>query len=76
MKWWTKHQAEGAHLRLLNPDGSSENGTAEEHLMVAAETGEYTGDGHHVRSDGSTFWAYVTLTGLRDSQGELVGFTR
>ena len=69
-------QAEGAHLRLLYPDGGSEDGTAEEHLRMAAETGEYNGEGHRIRSDGSTFWAYVTLTALRNQEGELVGYTK
>ena len=76
LKWWTKEQAEGAHLRLLYPDRGGEDGTAEEHLEQAAQTGEYTGEGHRVRSDGSTFWAYVTLTALRNPSGELVGFTK
>ena len=76
MKWWTKQQAEGAHLRLLYPDGGSEDGTAQDHLQQAAETGEYTGEGHRVRSDGSTFWAYVTLTALRRANGTLVGFAK
>ena len=76
MKWWTKEQAEGGHLRMLYPDGGSEDGTAEAHLEQAAQTGEYTGEGHRVRSDGSTFWAYVTLTALRNPQGELIGFTK
>jgi len=76
MKWWTKQQAEGAHLRLLYPDGGSEDGTAESHLVMAAESGEYNGEGHRVRADGSTFWAYVTLTALRNDDGRLVGFTK
>jgi PAS domain S-box-containing protein len=76
MKWWTKQQAEGSHLRMLYPDGGAEDGTAESHVAVAAETGEYTGEGHRVRSDGSTFWAYVTLTALRDPEGKLLGFTK
>lgn len=76
MKWWTRRQAEGAHLRLLYPDGGSEDGTAESHLLAAAETGEYNGEGHRIRSDGSTFWAYVTLTALRNAEGALVGFAK
>ena len=76
MKWWTKQQAEGSHLRLLYPDGGADDGTAESHLMVAAEDGEYNGEGHRVRNDGSTFWAYVTLTALRNPEGELVGFAK
>ena len=76
MKWWTREQAEGAHLRLLYPDGGSEDGSAEAHLQAAAETGEYTGEGYRVRSDESRFWAYVTLTALRNSDGQLVGYTK
>lgn len=76
MKWWTKAQAQGAHLRLLYPDGGSEDGTAEAHLQAAAERGEYTGEGHRVRSDGSTFWARVTLTALKDADGQIQGFAK
>jgi PAS domain S-box-containing protein len=76
MKWWTRAQAEGAHLRMLYPDGGAEDGTSDEHLRSAAEHGEYNGEGHRVRSDGSTFWAYVTLTALRNPDGDLVGFTK
>jgi PAS domain S-box-containing protein len=76
MKWWTRQQAEGAHLRLLYPDGGSEDGTAEHHIQAAAERGEYNGEGHRVRSDGTLFWAYVTLTALRNPDGKLVGFTK
>src|SRR3954453_22797462 len=45
MKWWTKHQAEGAHLRVLYPDGGAEDGTGEAHLAAAAAHGEYNGEG-------------------------------
>jgi PAS domain S-box-containing protein len=76
MKWWTKAQAEGAHLRILYPDGGAEDGSAEKHLELAAEKGEYTGEGHRVRRDGSTLWAYVTVTALRNPEGQLVGFTK
>jgi PAS domain S-box-containing protein len=76
IKWWTKKQAEGAHLRLLYPDGGSEDGTAEEHLQTAAETGEYTGEGQRVRADGSTFWGGISLTALRDADGVLLGFAK
>src|SRR5688572_24616885 len=66
IKWWTKDQAEGAHLRLLYPPGGSDDGTTEEHLAHAAEHGEYTGEGERVRGDGSTFWGGITLTALYD----------
>jgi PAS domain S-box-containing protein len=72
---WTKEQATGAHLRLLYPQGGSNDGTAETHLEIAADAGEYRGEGQRLRSDGSTFSADVTLTALRDSGGKLQGFT-
>ncbi len=76
IKWWTKDQAEGSHLRLLYPAGGSEDGTAEEHLRQAAERGEYTGEGHRMRNDCSVFWAGVTLTALWDEDGTLLGFAK
>ena len=76
VKWWSREQAEGAHLRLLYPDGGSEDGTAEAHLQEAAESGEYIGEGQRVRVDGSTFWAGISLTALRDATGELIGFAK
>ena len=76
MKWWTKAEAEGAHLRLLYPDGGSDDGTAEAHLEEAAARGEYTGEGHRMRNDCSVFWAGVTLTALRDDDGALLGFAK
>ncbi|MFL5385855.1 MAG: PAS domain-containing sensor histidine kinase [Longimicrobiaceae bacterium] len=76
MKWWTREEAEGAHLRLLYPPGGSEDGTAEAHLAEAAERGEYTGEGQRIRSDGSTFWGGITLTALRGEDGSLLGFAK
>ncbi|HEY8357161.1 MAG TPA: PAS domain-containing protein [Ramlibacter sp.] len=76
MKWWTREEAEGAHLRLLYPEGGSEDGTAEAHLLESAQTGEYVGEGQRVRRGGSTFWAHVVLTALRDPQGKLIGFAK
>jgi PAS domain S-box-containing protein len=76
MKWWLPEEAEGAHLRLLYPEGGSEDGTAEGHLIESAATGEYVGQGQRIRRGGSTFWAHVTLTALRDPEGELLGFVK
>ena len=76
IKWWTKEEAEGAHLRLLYPEGGAEDGTAEEHLRQAEINGEYQGEGRRVRRDGSIFWAGITLTALRNPDGSLLGFAK
>jgi hypothetical protein len=61
---------------MLYPEEGSEDGTAEGHLRDAARLGEYAGEGQRVRRDGSTFWAAVTLTALRDDEGKLFGFAK
>ena len=76
IKWWTRDQVEGAHFRVLYPDGGAEDGTAEDHLVQAAQRGEMVSEGQRVRSDGSTFWAGATLTPLRDADGKLQGFAK
>ncbi|HEX8393683.1 MAG TPA: PAS domain-containing protein [Longimicrobium sp.] len=76
MKWWTREEAEGAHLRLLYPEGGAEDGTAEAHLRDSERTGESHGEGSRVRRDGSTFWADITLTALRNPEGVLMGFAK
>ncbi|MBW3655384.1 MAG: PAS domain S-box protein [Gemmatimonadetes bacterium] len=76
IKWWTPDQMEGAHFRVLYPDGGAEDGTAEGHLAEAARRGEMVSEGQRIRSDGSTFWAGATLTALRDANGELQGYAK
>jgi PAS domain S-box-containing protein len=76
MKRWSKEEAEGSHLRMLYLDGGSEDGTAEDHIIDSAEQGEYVGEGQRVRGDGTTFWARVTLTALKDENGKLIGFSK
>ena len=76
IKWWTRDQVEGAHFRVLYPDGGAEDGTAEGHLAEAARRGEMVSEGSRVRSDGSTFWAGATLTALKDADGSLQGFAK
>ena len=76
LKRWTRAEAEGAHLRLLYIDGGSEDGTAEGHLLEAAQNGESVSEGHRVRGDGTTFWAHITLTALRSDDGTLLGFAK
>jgi signal transduction histidine kinase len=45
-------------------------------LVIAEQDGRFTDEGWRVRKDGSTFWASVVVTPLRDSKGELCGFSK
>jgi PAS domain S-box-containing protein len=43
-------------------------------MQEAAATGRFEENGWRVRKDGSTFWANVVITAIRDSSGTLRGF--
>jgi protein-histidine pros-kinase len=45
-------------------------------LELAHSRGQYQEVGLRVRKDGSSFWAYILLTALRDSSGKLYGFSK
>ena len=45
-------------------------------MRRATEVGVATVEGLRLRKDGSSFWAYVVLTALRDKSGSLRGFAK
>ncbi len=61
--------------RFYTPE-DVERGKPEESLRIAASQGRWEDEGWRVRRDGSTFWASVVITALRDQDGELLGFTK
>ncbi|HTC51457.1 MAG TPA: PAS domain S-box protein [Steroidobacteraceae bacterium] len=66
----------GQHFSIFYPNDARESGWPEHELQVAAETGSFVDNGWRLRKDGTTFWANVTITALRDSTGRLVGFAK
>ncbi len=45
-------------------------------LEYAASRGSFEDEGLRVRKDGSTFWASVVITALRDADGKLLGYSK
>jgi signal transduction histidine kinase len=43
---------------------------------LASKEGRFADEGWRVKKDGSSFWASVTITAVRDEKGELIDFTR
>ncbi|RDI70827.1 PAS domain S-box protein [Halopelagius longus] len=64
----------GEHVSTFYTDDDVEAGVPDRTLVAAAETGRAEHEGWFVREDGSTFWADVTVTAIRDGEGELQGF--
>lgn len=71
---WTADEIIGQHFRVFYPPEKQAERHPEHELELALRDGRYDEEGWRVRKDGSRFWAHVTITAVRDSQGELVGF--
>jgi two-component system, cell cycle sensor histidine kinase and response regulator CckA len=60
---------------LYLPEDQAE-GVVERELSVAGDSGRFSGERWIVRKDGSRFPALVSLAGVLNRQGELVGFSK
>jgi PAS domain S-box-containing protein len=66
----------GKHFSCFYPREAVESKWPERELAIAAKEGRYTDEGLRVRKDGSTFWAHVVITALRDEAGGVQGFSK
>jgi len=76
LKGYTAEEAVGMPFAKLFTPEDLANGQPEMELRVAAEQGEYKGEGQRVRKDGSRIDVAVVLTALRGPHGELLGFLK
>ncbi|MGZ5095145.1 MAG: PAS domain S-box protein [Burkholderiales bacterium] len=74
IKGYTAEEIVGQHFSRFYPAAAIERGLPDHELTVARAEGRYEDEGWRVRKDGSTFWASVIITALRDAQGALIGF--
>ena len=67
----------GQHFRIFYPESDQKNKKPEHEIEVATSSvGRFEDTGWRVRKDGTQFWANVVITAIRNSKGELVGFTK
>jgi PAS domain S-box-containing protein len=67
----------GKHFSHFYTPEARLGGWPERELEIAASTGRFTDEGWRVRKDGTTFWASVVITALRNPNGgELRGFSK
>jgi PAS domain S-box-containing protein len=66
----------GKHFRVFYPPELQEAKHPEYELAEAVRHGKYEEEGWRIRKDGSRFWAHVTITAVRDPDGELIGFAK
>jgi PAS domain S-box-containing protein len=66
----------GKHFSVFYPEEDLRSGKPQEELRVAAAVGRFEDEGWRVRKDGTRFWANVIIAALRDSSGNLQGFSK
>lgn len=67
----------GKHFSQFYPREAVESKWPERELEIASREGRFVDEGMRVRKDGSTFWANVVITAMRDEEsGELRGFSK
>jgi PAS domain S-box-containing protein len=76
IKGYRADQIIGKHFRVFYTDDARQRQWPEEELRRARDDGRYEEEGTRVRGDGTTFWANVVITPVRDSTGELRGYAK
>ena len=76
IKGYAADEIIGQHFSIFYPAEPRESGWPAHELRVAAETGRFVDTGWRVRKDGTTFWANVTITAIRDDTGRLIGYAK
>ncbi len=75
IKGYAADEIIGEHFSRFYPREDAESGKPMQGLGVARKEGRYQEEGWRVRKDGSTFWASVVLTAVRDETSELIGYS-
>jgi len=76
IKGYAKEAIVGEHFSTFYPAEHREADVPERNLAQAARDGSVENEGWRVRADGTEFWANVTITAIRDDEGDLEGFAK
>jgi PAS domain S-box-containing protein len=76
IKGYKAEEIIGEHFSRFYPQEARESRWPERELEIASTEGRFVDEGLRVRKDGSTFWANVVISALRDETGELRGFSK
>jgi len=76
LKGYSREEIVGQHFSKFYPPEAVQSGWPTRELTLAAKEGRFSDEGWRVKKDGSSFWASVTITALRDPNGQLSGFAK
>ena len=76
IKGYSAEEIVGQHFSRFYPPADVTRGVPQRDLDLAAAQGRCEVEGWRVRKDGSTFWANVVFTAIRDPAGNARGFAK
>lgn len=76
IKGYKTEEVLGKHFSVFYRKEDMEQGKPWKVLKTAVKKGRYEEEGPRVKKDGSTFWASVVITPLKDENGKLHGFSQ
>jgi len=76
IKGYEADEIVGEHFSAFYTDEDVAAGVPEENLAAAREEGSINDEGRRMRANGSSFWANVTITAIRNDDGSLRGYAK
>ena len=76
IKGYTADEIIGQHFSRFYLPEDIERGKPRRELEIARSEGRFEEEAWRVRKDGSTFWASIVVSAVRDDEGELLGFAK
>jgi PAS domain S-box-containing protein len=76
IKGYKKEEIIDRNMSVFYTPEEIKRGEPHYNLLQARQFGRFEQEGERVRKDGSTFWANVVFTALRDPNGKLIGFAK
>jgi len=76
IKGYSAEEIVGQHFSRFYPLEDIERGVPQRDLDIVTAMGRFEDEGWRVRKNGSTFWANVVYTAIRDQSGNLRGYAK
>jgi PAS domain S-box-containing protein len=76
IKGYSREEIVGQHFSKFYLPEAVQTGWPARELALAQKEGRFADEGWRVKKDGTSFWASVIITALRDPEGKLSGFAK
>lgn len=76
IKGYREDEIVGAHFSVFYREEDRRRGIPDQLLAAAQHDGHVEDTGWRVRQDGSEFWARVTISAIRNDDGQVLGFVK